>query len=420
MESASGKPITQIAHDFTLQPGVPLIRVSGTCHGGTTTLALTQGEFTKDRPGKPPLTWHVPVIAAAVGGQAAETVVQGKADLAVRGCGPVIVNAGQSGYYRTLYDPALFAAIARDFAKVAPIDQIGILNDAAALGLGGLEPVSDALDLGANLPADADPQVLTSAIGLVNSLAGSYARGVPTRQAALARYASSRFLPALKRLGWVPVKGEADTVANLRSSLITALGTMGEPSVVAEANRRFAAAQSDPSAIPSTLRKSILSVVAYNADAATWDKLRAMAKAERSALVKASLYALLGAVKDPALADKALALALTDEPGATTSPGMIGAVSYEHPDKAFDFAIAHQKAVEAKVDTSSLSRFIPHLASGSYDPAMLGKVRTWAAANLPKTAMRSADETVAAIQYRIQVRNERMPAVDRWLKSKGY
>lgn len=48
-----GKPITEIAHKFTLQPGVPLIRVGApACRNGTTTVALTQGEFSKDVPGK--------------------------------------------------------------------------------------------------------------------------------------------------------------------------------------------------------------------------------------------------------------------------------------------------------------------------------------------------------------------------------
>ncbi|MDB6163468.1 MAG: aminopeptidase, partial [Xanthomonadaceae bacterium] len=76
VEKAAGKPITAIAHDFTLQPGVPLIRVeSGTCSGGKTTLQLTQGEFTRDRPDKTPLTWPVPVIAQVPGNPVARTLV---------------------------------------------------------------------------------------------------------------------------------------------------------------------------------------------------------------------------------------------------------------------------------------------------------------------------------------------------------
>jgi aminopeptidase N len=43
IEAAAGKPITDIAHDFTLQPGVPLITVTNaTCAAGKTTLTLTK------------------------------------------------------------------------------------------------------------------------------------------------------------------------------------------------------------------------------------------------------------------------------------------------------------------------------------------------------------------------------------------
>ena len=118
-QAAAGKPILDIAHDFTLQPGIPMIRVeSATCSNGKTTLKLTQGEFTKDRPDKQPLSWRVPVIAQAVGGEPVRTIVEGGAGtLDVPGCGPVVVNAGQSGYYRTLYSPA---AVRRDHATASP------------------------------------------------------------------------------------------------------------------------------------------------------------------------------------------------------------------------------------------------------------------------------------------------------------
>jgi hypothetical protein len=67
-EAAAHKPVTAIAHDFTLQPGVPLIRVGEpSARTASTTLALTQDEFTRDRPNKKPLSWRVPVIAQVAG-----------------------------------------------------------------------------------------------------------------------------------------------------------------------------------------------------------------------------------------------------------------------------------------------------------------------------------------------------------------
>ena len=361
----------------------------------------------------------MPVIAAALGGQPAETVLQGTGTLTVPGCAPVVVNAGQSGYYRTLYAPGLFKALASNFAQVKPIDQLGILADASALGLAGLQPVSDVLDLAQNLPADAKPQVIESAASLFLSLY-NYSDGVPARQAALTRFATARLLPVLNRLGWVPKPGESDNDANLRDTLIRNLGYAGEPSVLAEAQRRFAASATDPDAIPPSLRISMLIVIARNADQATWDKLHAMAKAEQSAQVRSYLYTILGLPRDAKLTQEALALALTDEPGATTSPSILGAASRLHPDMAFDFAVAHLKQVMTMVDSSAATRYVPQLGAGSSDPAMIGKIKAYAQANLPASAQRSADEAVAAIQYRIMVRDQRMLGVDAWLAANHY
>ncbi len=141
VERAAGKPITAIAHDFTLQPGVPLIRVSGgACSGGTTQVALTQREFSRDNPNKKSLAWRVPVIAAVAGGKTARTLVEGgSANVALPGCGAVVVNRGQTGYYRTLYAPELLSRIIAGYPTLEPADQIGLLSDNWGLGLAGYQ-----------------------------------------------------------------------------------------------------------------------------------------------------------------------------------------------------------------------------------------------------------------------------------------
>ena len=131
------------------------------CEAGNTTLPLTQEEFTADRPGKAPLRWRVPVLARTTGAaQVASGLVSGgKAELVLPGCGTVLVNAGQSGYFRTLYSPAQFRALGSGFASLAPIDQLGLMSDSFSLGLAGYQPASDTLDLVMATPADADTQV---------------------------------------------------------------------------------------------------------------------------------------------------------------------------------------------------------------------------------------------------------------------
>jgi aminopeptidase N len=418
VEQAAGKPVAAIAHDFTLQPGVPLIRVeNATCRGGKTQVTLRQAEFSRDRPDKPPLRWRVPVIASTIGGSEVRTLVEGGSGaLTVPGCNPLVVNSGQTGYYRTLYTPAHLHRLTASFARLKPIDQIGLLADSWGLGLAGYQSSAEVLDMVDAVPADANPQVWSRVATILGAVHTMY-EADPRHRAMISNYASARLSPVLSRIGWTARAGEAPTIPVLRSELIETLGAMGDEAVVAEANRRYAAG--DPLATAGPLRTTILGIVARNLDTAGWERLRAQARAERSPLVKAQLYKLLGSASDPALAQRALDLALTDEAGATTSAAIISAVAKDHPDLAFDFALRNREKVEGLVDISSRSRFLAELGGGSADPAMMAKLDDYGTKHLAAGARGRVDVAIAGIRDRIRARTLRLPDISRWLERKA-
>ncbi|MBA3678102.1 MAG: M1 family metallopeptidase [Sphingosinicella sp.] len=417
VEKAAGKPITAIAHDFTLRPGVPLIRVeSSTCSGGKTEAVLSQGEFTRDRPAKQPLSWRVPVIASTVGGGKVRTLVtNGRASVTLPGCGPILVNSGQTGYYRTLYTPAMFQRLTGSYGRLQPVDQIGLLADTWGLGLAGHQSAATALELIDAIPANANPKLWSRAASILSQISGMYA-GDPQRQALVSRYASAKLSPILRRLGWTGKASELSNEAVLRAELIDMLGEIGDPDVVREANRLYAA--NDPAATSGPLRTTILGVVAANLDAPGWERLHAQAKAEKNQLVRAQLYTLLGSARNEALARNALALALTDEPGATNSSAIIAAVADVHPDLAFDFALQNREKVEILVDASSRSRFVPGLAADSSNRATIAKLRDYAERHMTPQSRRPADVAIASIEDRVRVSETRLPDLTRWLETK--
>jgi len=328
----------------------------------------------------------------------------------------VIVNAGQAGYFRTLYTPDLFKGLAANFAGLPPIDQLGLLSDVYALGLAGLQPATDALDLAIAAPIAADPKIWGRIVAIYGGVDGYY-DGMPTEQAAFRKVALARLSPLMDRVGWTAKPGESGPEATLRGDVIAVLGRLGDPAVAAEAKRRYAADKTDPAAVPGPLRKTILGIVAAQADAAGWDAMRAQAKAETNALLRTELYTLLGAARDPALAKRALDLAMTDEPGATTSPSIISKVAGAHPNLAFDFAVANKAAVEAKVDASGRSGYLASLGGRSADPAMLTKLGALTASD-PSLA-REVEKAKAAVSYRLSVRTGQLPAITAWVKKIG-
>jgi aminopeptidase N len=247
----------------------------------------------------------------------------------------------------------------------------------------------------------------------------NYYKGDAKRQERFRQFAIKTLRPAFDRVGWEAKPGEADPVAILRATFIGTLSQLGDEQVIAEARRRFAASATDANALPAPLRKTILGVVGAHADAATWDKLHAMAKTEKTPLVRDQLYTLLSISDDPAIAQRALDLALTDEPGETNSAGMIATVAQQHPEQAFDFALANREAVGKRVDTTSQSRYYPSLASSSLDPAMVGKLRTYADQYIAAGSRRPTETAIANIEYRVKIRKERMGEIDAWLAKQG-
>jgi aminopeptidase N len=422
IEGAGAKGLTKIAHDFTRQPGVPLIRItSAQCDNGNTILKLTQGEFSRDRKAQTdakPLRWNVPVIAQTIGNAPVNAIISGGAgEMRVPGCSTLIVNAGQSGYYRVAYQPENIAALSRDFAKLAPIDQTGLLTDSSALSVAEYQDMSVSLSILDSVPNDASQRVLGTAAASFSGYFDAMEEDA-ARQKQIADIGNVRFSPALKKLGLAQKPSEETVDSNLRSTLIGALGSMNNAEVQSEAKRLFAELDKNPAALDGPLRTTWLGLIAYNADKPTWDKIRKLGQSAENNAVKSTMYRLLGGTKDKALAADALKLALTDEPGATTSAAIINAVSDEHPELAVDFALANQSAVLALVDVASRSEYIAQLASGSKDPAMPAKLDTYAKKFLTAESRKSVDQAIVAINTRIKSQARVKAGVTQWLDEK--
>ena len=418
VEGAGAKGLVSIAHDFTSKPGIPLVKVeSAQCQGGNTLLTLSQGEFSRDKKDKTPLSWNVPVMAQTIGGAPQRLILQGKGQMTLPGCGAYIVNAGQTGYYRSLYPAANVNALAANFTSLPAIDQTGLLADNFQLGLGGYQPMGLALDLIDAVPATATPAVLAE---IPEYLSSAYAmlESDKAAQAKVAAYASAKLSPVLTGIGYDAKPGENPQVPVLRSALVGTLGEMGDKAVVDEANRRFAALASDPTALDGPLRNVWMAIIAKNADQATWDRLRALAKGAKTDLEKSTLYALLGGAKDEKLARQALDLALTDEPGKTTSAAIIARVGYEHPMLAVDYVLAHRAQYEGLIDVSARSQALARLGGGSADPAMATKLDAYATQYLTPESRKVVDRAIAAINTRIETRTRLKSALTAWFAKK--
>ncbi len=418
VEGAGATGLTRIADDFTRQPGVPLITVGAVqCSGGRTVATLTQGEFSVDRQEQTtaqPRRWHVPVRATA-GGEATQVVTDGPTTrLDVPGCGPLLINPGQTGYFRTLYAPAQESALRGAFATLAAPDQYGVMRNALALSRAGYQPMTPALDLLDSVPVTGNGRVVARGLREWVNLYDRFEGNAPVQHGIAAR-AVARYAPRLLQLGFAPRPGEPPLDATLRQSLIQNLGELHDERTVTEANRLVQAWFRNRNAIPGSLKSTWLGVAARNATPALWDQLHAAAASTTGNVERTNLYELLGAARDEALARRTLALALTPEPGKTISAGMIRSVAGDHPRLALDFVLSNLAAVNALVDVSGRSRFLAGVVQGSDDETLIPKLQSYAQANLAANDRRPVDEAIAQIRTRAAVNRRIAGEVASWL-----
>ncbi|WP_336985480.1 M1 family metallopeptidase [Altererythrobacter aquiaggeris] len=416
VESAGAPRLSEIARDFTTQPGVPMVEVGDiACTGNNTTLKIRQSEFSRDRMQEvmeSPQSWRVPVLLSVSGGPATRHVLEGTASLTLPGCGPVNANAGQLGYYRTRYTPANLEALKGGMSEFADIDQLGLMRDQLEMSEAGYQPMAPALDLMAAIPVDANPVVASSAIGQLGGYYGVLVDDAP--KAALAKWAENSWGARLGELGFVPRDEETLADSNLRSQLISVLGGMGNAAVTAEARRLFTALGSDERAMDGPLKTTWLGIVAGNATKSEWDRIAELAATSKSTVEKQTYYRLLGQTTDTALAQAALDMALTDVPGKTNSAGMIAAVSQLHSQMAFDFYLANQEKVDALVDESGKSQFVARLFYGAESIEMLARLEAYAE-KLPADQRRPLDRAITVLSQRFSAAPRIRGEVGDWL-----
>ncbi len=416
VERAGAPGLAAIARDFITQPGIPLVTVGETkCEAGQTIATLTQSEFTRDRVGQPSqMQWRVPLLVSAGGLPVRSILTNGSATVTVDGCGPLLVNSGQLGYFRSLYTPAAITNLRNGMRDLQPIDQLGLIRDQLELSEAGYQPMAPALDLLTAVSGDANPVVAKELLRQYLSVYAALGSDMAAKQKLL-KLAVTRYKSRLDQLGLEPREGESLSDSRLRAQLIDTFGRMGEPTIAASARERFAKLASDPRAMDGPLKTAWLNIVARNASPAEWEQLAALAKASTSPVEKADYFSLLGASTDKTLAQQALDLSLTDAPGKTNSSAIMTRVAGLHPELAFDFVLANRAKVETLIDASGRGRFYQRITQNGESQAMADKVAAFAE-TLDADVRKPLDAALAAIRDRLANTPRIAKETAAWLK----
>ena len=421
LESAAGKPVTDIATSFTEQDGVPLIVAETRCDGDTQRLTLRQERFTivpsdvRDIP--PPRSWQIPIaVGAGRGTQATQILLlNGSIEIAAGSCGePVKVNLGDVGYYRVEYGPNSRAALIGALASMAPEDRLQIIADGWALMQSGREPPSSWLELVEQIAVDDQRAVWSQLIGNFNAL-DHLSRGRPGRPA-LQAYARARLQPAFDRLGWSVSLNDDEGL--LRNSLISSLGELGDTDIVAEARRRIAGFLDNPQSLPPGLRDPVTHLFGISADRASYDTLLALARKSTTTEERLRYYYAAASARDPALARATLALTLTDELPTTIVGGVINAVasSGEQPELAWEFVQNNFETLAARQGPSFRDEFVAGFMTNFSDKAHADELARFTPASATSGGRVLVARALETIALAGDLKARALPAVEAWAK----
>ena len=314
LSQVSGKDVGAIAGGWTEKAGFPLVNVVASCDAfGRRTLKLSQRRFILDGSGKEPSDWKIPLQIRVGDGRprAALLTQDNQTELAGSCDEPVSVNADALGYYRTHYDAETLALNTRHFSALPNADQIALLDDQWALVESGVDPLPTFMALASSMGSSLDSRAWSQIATALKTIEYDE-RGTPGHDA-FAAYARSILRPAFDQLGWDANPSETPDVQSLRRLIVRELGTWNDPQVVDEARKRFARFKADQKALSPDDQSMILTIVAEHADAATFDSLHSIARSSRDETELRRYYDALMRVRDPALAQQAAVIALSDE-----------------------------------------------------------------------------------------------------------
>jgi puromycin-sensitive aminopeptidase len=250
LEGASGQPVRNLMNTWILQGGHPLVSLeNGRISQQPFAYGPARGESAIGT------SWLTPVFTRSLNGAAPSRHLLGDAAIDVTDASPVVLNAGGSGVFRSRYATAELAAIAARLGEFEELERVTLLADSWAALFAGHSTWAEFHAVAKGLGDQNEPSTWTSvatAVGFVNRALED------DRREAFAGVVRELFEPQFARLGWRARTGESEVTAQLRSIVISVLGTIGgDESIRAEAVTHFEA-----NAMDGNLARAILRVVA--------------------------------------------------------------------------------------------------------------------------------------------------------------
>jgi hypothetical protein len=320
--------------------------------------------------------------------------------------GPLVLNAGGTGFYRLRHDAALLDEVLAGFGGLGPSERYNLLSDTWAGTLAGLGGLGEFLRVVGELGDEHDPNVWSLVIGALGTLE---LVAPDADQDAIAAFAQRLLSPVFARVGWEAVAGEDEQVPLLRSSLVAALGNLAnDEAVIAQAHTMFNADR-DGIPVPADLATAVLAVVVAHADHDDFEAILERYRHPRNPMDEVrSLYS-LGGLRDVALAREVFELCRS-EVRSQNAPYLLGSLlrSREVGPATFEFVTTNFEELERRFPDNSIHRMLDGVSGlaeldESGNSRYLGAASSFLRAHVPGARIRLVEQTLERLQVNIRL-----------------
>ncbi len=423
LDAASGRTVSEVAADWTGQPGYPLVTAAAQCDAsGKRSVTLSQKRFLLEGQDTGHSHWRVPMRVRAGIAAVPQPVLlteDGQQVQAGRCDQPLSLTPDAIGFYRVAYDDKTLETDRLAFSTLPSGDRIALLDDQWALVQAGQQKLERYLGLASAMGAELNDRACSQIIEALRQIE-IYERGTAGHEAFTA-YARSLLKPLAAMLGWDPRPGEAAPLLHLRREVIRNLGEWGDADIAAEAQRRFDAYLANPATLGPDDQAVVLSIVATNADQPVFDKLHGLVRTAHNETELSRYLRALMRVRDPIEAQQALDIALSPEVPpqadairlqlvfgvADQNPALAWAAFRDHVDQLM--------APHPQYRPLLLAQNIPEVL---WNALPLDDLQTWLKARVPPEMASNLSRGMQAARFKLRKRTEMVAAADAYLASR--
>ncbi len=317
LAEASNQPVHKMMDTWTKQPGFPIIEVKKDREKDVCVLwqnrFLASGGLTEEEEDQ---VWHIPLVAHFGDGFTksddakweesektghGKTIFSGKVrHLPDSGKNLLKVNSGQIAMARVHYLPEQWQVLAeavRD-GQLEPADRYGFISDTLSFARAGSMPSGKLINILSYSKNEENYPVWISILTALGALDNILEETPESIQ--LASFAQSVLRNIVDKVGWLEEPEEAHTFKLLRESVLHAMGSYGDLTVMAEARDCFNQHASGSQSVSPDLRKVVYGLTAKHNDSSAFFTMIDMYRKETFQEERVRLLNALGKFTNPA------------------------------------------------------------------------------------------------------------------------